>query len=125
MFYLIDPKAIARMYLHDHGEQEAFEDRVYEYLGDNFTVDGGCNVQRAFETSVRAVVADFVENASMHDDGLVRNVLRTILTKARELPAMTALPILALCSDSLSKAAIVPTPYVPYSNGATPERTNA
>lgn len=110
----------------DHEHDNNFEDKVYEYLGDRFTVGGGCNVQRAFETSVRAVVADYIENASMHEDGLVRGVLRSILAKAREMPSMAALPILAACCEAL-QAYHPPITYQPYdtSNGSTPERIDA
>lgn len=88
-------------YDHDH-DITAFEDKVTEYLGENFTAGAGCNVQQAFESSVRKIIVQYLDNDS-HSDGLVRIVLQQILNRARSLPTDDVLPILLECSGALNR----------------------
>ncbi len=88
---------------HEHETSEEFEGKVEQYLGSNFTVGEGCRVQRAFEQSVRAIIAAFFDSDS-HEDNLTRTLLRSIITSARKLPTDKSFTILASCESALLMA---------------------
>lgn len=87
---------------HTHEDDSNFEDKVYQYLGSNFSVGHGCRVQTAFEDAVRMVVSDMLGGNDVSEEAArTRHLLREILSLARALPPGRANPLLTYCRDAL------------------------